>query len=328
MNIGLSYLSQVKLLCRSFIAERLMLFFTTNIGHFDAWASIFPRNKCLDYEDDSGYDCSEDGNHEEKMENSVWRENRPELFSDGRIVLSHFEVKVVEWVIGSWFRPHVIAYSATFKATSSETPSICRSLFIHFKLHGHTDALHNFILVAYTSLFNLTLYEDGFWIAIIRSRSLWTVLLPEDEVVSVSWILFLPAELWVLRQFTNRHVLHAVIFVNIASIVFGVPIEVHAEWLGVTKGHSIFIKAQVGEVVLHGVRREEIFSNRVSEVVIVLMLPFGLTCLRSHQQHVTLGFVGRHNTKCHLDLRKLVGNVWVCHTTDNGIFSRFGRAAF
>ena len=96
------------------------------------------------------------------MENSVEREYRSELFSDGRIVLSHFEVKVVECVISSWFRPHVIAYSAILKAASSHTPSICRSLFIDFKLHGYTDTLHDFILVAYASLFNVALNEDGF----------------------------------------------------------------------------------------------------------------------------------------------------------------------
>jgi len=116
----------------------------------------------LDYEDNCGYDCSKDGKQEQKMENSVEREYRSELFGDGRIVLSHFEVKVVECVISSWFRPHVIAYSAILKAASSETPSICRSLFIDFKLHRYTDTLHDFILVTYASLFNVALNEDGF----------------------------------------------------------------------------------------------------------------------------------------------------------------------
>ena len=64
-----------------------------------------------------------------------------------------------------------------------------------------------------------------------------SVLLPENEVMSVTWILFLPAELGVLRQFTNRHVLHVVVLVNIASIVLSVPIKVHAERLGVTQGY-------------------------------------------------------------------------------------------
>ena len=96
------------------------------------------------------------------MENSVEREYRSELFGDGRIVLSHFEVKVVECVISSWFRPHVIAYSAILKAASSETPSICRSLFIHFKLYGYTDTLHDFIFVAHASLFNVALHKDSF----------------------------------------------------------------------------------------------------------------------------------------------------------------------
>ena len=136
-----------------------------------------------------------------------------------------------------------------------------------------------------------------------------SVLLPQNEVMSVAWILFLPAELGVLRQFTNRHVLHVVVLVDIAAIVLSVPIEVHAERLGVTQGYSIFIKAEVREVVLHGVCGEEIFGDRVSEVTIVLMLPFSFTSLRGHQQHVTLSFVGRHNTQCHLNLRKLVGNV-------------------
>ena len=126
--------------------------------------------------------------------------------------------------------------------------------------------------------------------------------------MSVAWILFLPAELGVLRQFTNRHVLNAIVLVDIASIVLSVPIEMHAEWLSVTQRHSVFIKAEVWEVVLHGVCGEEFFGDRVSEVTIVLMLPFIFTSLRGHQQHVTLSFVGRHNTECHLNLRKLVGN--------------------
>ena len=127
--------------------------------------------------------------------------------------------------------------------------------------------------------------------------------------MSVAWILFLPAELGVLRQFTNRHVLHAVVLVDIASIVLSVPIEMHAERFGVTQRHSVFIKAEVGEVVLHGVGGEEIFSDRVNEVAVVLMLPFSITSLRCHQQHVTLSFMGGHDAECHLNLRKLVGNV-------------------
>ena len=101
--------------------------------------------------------------------------------------------------------------------------------------------------------------------------------------MSVAWILFLPAELGVLRQFTNRHVLNAIVLVDIATIVLSVPIEMHAEWLSVTQRHSVFIKAEVREVVLHGVRGEKIFSDRVSEVTIVLMLPFSFTSLRGHQ---------------------------------------------
>ena len=127
--------------------------------------------------------------------------------------------------------------------------------------------------------------------------------------MSVAWILFLPAELGVLRQFTNRHVLHAVVLVDIASIILSVPIEMHAEWLSVTQRHSVFIKAEVWEIVLHGVRGEEIFGDRVNEVAVVLMLPFSITSLRCHQQHVTLSFMGWHNAECHLNLRKLVGNV-------------------
>ena len=135
------------------------------------------------------------------------------------------------------------------------------------------------------------------------------MLLPEDEVMSVAWILFLPAELGVLRQFTNRHVLHAIVLVDVASIVLSVPIKMHAEWLGVAQGHSVFIKAEVREVVLHGVRGEEIFGDGVREVTIILMLPFGIAILRGHQQHVTLGFVGGHDPECHLNLRKGVGNI-------------------
>ena len=135
------------------------------------------------------------------------------------------------------------------------------------------------------------------------------MLLPENEVMSVTWILFLPAELGVLRQFTNRHVLHVVVLVNIASVVLRVPIEMHAEWLCITQRHSVFVKAEVREVVLHGVCGEEFFGDRVSEVTIVLMLPFSFTSLRGHQQHVTLSFMGGHNAECHLNLRKLVGNV-------------------
>ena len=176
-----------------------MLFFTTNVGHFDAWASILPRNKCLDDEDNSGYDCPTDGKHEEKMEDAIKREHWPELFRDGRIVLSYFEVKMVEVVFISRLRPHVIAYSAILEAPTYETPSICRSLFIHFELHRYTNAFHYFILVANTTWLNLALNEDGFWIAIISKSSLRGVLLPEDEVMSVAWILFLPAELGVLR---------------------------------------------------------------------------------------------------------------------------------
>ena len=101
--------------------------------------------------------------------------------------------------------------------------------------------------------------------------------------MSVAWILLLPAELGVLRQFTNRHVLNAVVLVDIASIVLSVPIEMHAEWLSVTQRHSVFIKAEVWEIVLHGVSGEEIFGDRVNEVAVVLMLPFSITSLRCHQ---------------------------------------------
>ena len=68
---------------------------------------------------------------------------------------------------------------------------------------------------------------------------------------------------------------------------------------------------EFGEVIKHVICGEEVLSDRVREVTIVLVRPLSSSHLWSHQQHVTFRLVRGHDPNRHLDLLEIVSGVKV-----------------
>ena len=71
---------------------------------------------------------------------------------------------------------------------------------------------------------------------------------------------------------------------------------------------------ELREVVFHSISGEEVLSDRVGKVTIVLTLPLCSSSLWSHEQEITLCLVRRHDTNCHLNLLECICRVIVRHT--------------
>lgn len=71
---------------------------------------------------------------------------------------------------------------------------------------------------------------------------------------------------------------------------------------------------ELREVVFHSISGEEVLSDRVREVTIVLTLPLRSPSLWSHEQQITLCLVRWHDTDSHLDLLECICRVIVRHT--------------
>lgn len=248
---------------------------------------------------DEGQECGEERNCGQDLEDSLVRES--DHVGERLLALSNLKVKLVERVIYPRLRRHPVRNRTVLETASIVGPPVGLRVLIEVKAYSDADAFNDIVSVANATRFLRILSEDGILFAFLFILHLLHVLLPEEEIDSLLWVVFLPAELGVCSVLADWHVLDSIVVIEHFSINLGVPAQVEAVGLRVAHGHVTLLKQHIREIVMKPVRREVVIRDRFIEVLIVLVLPLGLSVLKHSKQHVSLRFLAGHDSYRHLD---------------------------
>ena len=248
---------------------------------------------------DEGQEGSEKRNCGQVLEDSLVLESYH--VGERLLALSNLEVKLVERVVYPGLRRHPVRNRTVLETSSIVGPSVGLRVLIEVEAYRDADAFNDIVPIADATSLHRILSEDGVLFAFLFILHLPHVLLPEEEIDSLLWVVLLPPELGVCGILADWNVLDSIVVIEHFSIDLGVPAQVEAVRLRIAHRHVTLLEQNVREVVLKPIRCEVVLRNRVVEVLLVLVLPLGLSMLKHSKQHVSLCLLAGHDSYRHLD---------------------------